>query len=141
MRIFRDYALGWVLLALFLVCWAAQTWFGWQQFVAEQREHQQVAEVFGQDGYVWSWGQATFENWQSEFLQLVSFVVLTSFLIFRGSAESKDGDDEMKQTLARLERRLDEMAAAGGGGDGRPSAGVAPRLSPRTDAAAADSAP
>jgi hypothetical protein len=40
-------------------------------------------------------------------------VVLTSFLIFKGSPESKGGDDEMKQTLARLERRLEELAASG----------------------------
>jgi hypothetical protein len=36
-------------------------------------------------------------------------VVLTAYLIFRGSPESKDGDDEMKQSLARLEHRLDAL--------------------------------
>jgi hypothetical protein len=47
--------------------------------------------VFGQTGYVWYFGEATFENWQSEFLQLLAFVVFTSFLIFKGSPESRDG--------------------------------------------------
>lgn len=104
-----NYGLAWVLLALFLVSWAIQTWTGWEQFVAEQTEHGQSAQVFGQDGYIWNWGEATFENWQSEFLQLLTMAVLTSFLIYKGSAESRDSDDEMQETLARIERRLDEL--------------------------------
>jgi hypothetical protein len=115
MRIFRDYALGWVLLVLFLVSWAGQTWAGWQEFAAEQQQHGQAAAAFGEGGYAWTWAQATLENWQSEFLQLLAFVTLTTFLIFRGSPESKDGDEEMRQTLARLERRLEKMAAGGAG--------------------------
>jgi hypothetical protein len=98
-----NYGLAWVLLALFLVSWVVQTWMGWQQFVAEQSEHGQSAQVFGQDGYVWTWGEATFENWQSEFLQLLSMAVLTSFLIFKGSAESRD-DPGAHRTTARRPR-------------------------------------
>ena len=101
MKVFRDYALGWVLLGLFLLFWIGQTVVGWQEFLAEQSEHGQVAHVFGDGGYVWNWARTTLENWQSEMLQLFAMVVLTSFLIFKGSPESKDGDDEMKQTLAR----------------------------------------
>ena len=112
MRIFRDYALGWVLLVLFLVSWVGQTWVGWREFAAEQQAHGQAAQVFGPEGYAWNWGRATLENWQSEFLQLLAFVVLTSFLIFKGSAESKDGDEEMKQSLARLERRLEALSGS-----------------------------
>lgn len=37
--------------------------------------------------------QATFENWESEFLQMALFVVLTIFLYQKGSSESKDPDD------------------------------------------------
>ena len=51
----------------------------------------------------------TFENWQSEFLQLFTMVVLTAFLIHRGSQESKDSDDEMKEMLEALERHFDRM--------------------------------
>ncbi|WP_298740201.1 DUF6766 family protein [uncultured Chitinophaga sp.] len=36
--------------------------------------------------------EATFENWESEFLQMVSFVCLTIWLRQKGSAESKDLD-------------------------------------------------
>ena len=113
MKLSRDYALGWVLLGLFLVFWVGQTVVGWQEFAAEQTEHGQVPEVFGEDGYVWNWGRTTLENWQSEMLQLFAMVALTSFLIFKGSPESRDGDDEMRETLARLEQRLEELAAGG----------------------------
>ena len=113
-----NYGLGWVLLALFLSSWVVQTWTGWREFQAEQREHGQPAEVFGADGYVWTWSEATFENWQSEFLQLLAMVTLTSFLVFKGSAESKDSDEEMQAALGRIERRLDDLARAQGS-DGR----------------------
>ena len=109
-RLWRDYNLGLVLFALFFASWVGQTWVGWREFAAEQQAHGQAAQVFGAEGYAWNWGRATLENWQSEFLQLLAFVVLTSFLIFKGSAESKDGDEEMKQTLARLERRLEALS-------------------------------
>jgi hypothetical protein len=120
-----TYGLGWVLLALFLTSWVLQTWTGWREFEAEQAQHQQAAEVFGDDGYIWNWGRATFENWQSEFLQLLTFVALTSFLIFKGSPESRDSDDEMKAMLERIERRLEAMEAAGSGNDGSRRRGVA----------------
>ena len=38
--------------------------------------------------------QATFENWESEFLQMALFVVFTIFLMQKGSSESKDFDKE-----------------------------------------------
>lgn len=105
----RDYALGWVLLALFVLFWIGQTVVGWQEFVAEQQALGQAAQVFGDDGYVWNWARTTLENWQSEMLQLFAMVVLTSFLIFKGSPESKDSDEEMKAALARLERRVEDL--------------------------------
>jgi hypothetical protein len=108
-RIWHDYSLGWVLLALFLVSWIIQSWTGWREFESEHRSHQESAAVFGADGYIWTWGQATFENWQSEFLQLLAFASLTSFLIFKGSPESRDSEEEVKATLARMEQRLEEL--------------------------------
>lgn len=113
-RIWDRYSLGIVLTALFLGSWVAQGFVGWQEFKADQSEHQQVAQVFGADGYIWNFGQATLENWQSEFLQLLTFVVLTAYLLYRGSPESKDSDEEMQSALQRIERRLDELTPAGG---------------------------
>lgn len=108
-KFWRERNLGMVLLVLFLASWALQAWTGWHHFQAEQSEHEQAATVFGQSGYVWSFLQATMENWQSEFLQLLTFVVLTAFLIYKGSPESRDSDDEMKETLKRIEAQLDAL--------------------------------
>ncbi|HKZ03884.1 MAG TPA: DUF6766 family protein [Methylomirabilota bacterium] len=126
--LWRDYSLSIVLAGLFVVSWGLQTWAGWHRFAAEQEAHQEVAEVFGASGYVWEWLSATMENWQSEFLQLLTFVVLTASLIHRGSHESKDSDDEMKGMLQRIEQRLGSLddsrrsprvvSTAGGGADG-----------------------
>ena len=52
---------------------------------------------------------ATFENWQSEFLQLFSMVVLMAFLILKGSHESKDQDNKVDEALIRIERRLERI--------------------------------
>jgi hypothetical protein len=110
-KLWQNYNLTIVLLFLFLLAWLGQTMMGWQEFVAEQQQHGQAAQVFGFDGYVWRWGQATFENWQSEFLQLLTFVVLTSFLIHKGSHESKDTDEAMQAQLTRIENQLKELQA------------------------------
>ena len=55
---------------------------------------------------MWQFWESTLENWQSEFLQLFSFVVLASLFIHKGSAESKDSDEQMQQSLDRIEKRL-----------------------------------
>jgi hypothetical protein len=60
--------------------------------------------------FVVEFGQSTLENWQSEFLQLFSFVVLSALLIHRGSGESKDSADRMEQKIDGIAKRLDELA-------------------------------
>jgi hypothetical protein len=82
---------------------------GWQEFVAEQAAHEEMASVWGEDGYVWTWLARSFENIMSEFLQLAAFVVLTSFLIFEGSAESKDSDERLEAKVDGILSRLDEL--------------------------------
>jgi hypothetical protein len=110
-RIWRDYGLSIALIALFVVSWTLQTWMGWVEFVSEQAAHNQTAEAFGPDGYFWRWGQATFENWQSEFLQVFVFIVLTTFLVHRKSHESPDTDYDTEAALRRIEAKLQDLEA------------------------------
>ena len=107
--IWRGYGLSITLVALFLVSWALQTWTGWVEYVAQQTSHGSQPVAFGPDGYIWSWAQATFENWQSEFLQVFVFIVLTTFLVHRGSHESPDSDYDTEAALRRIEARLELM--------------------------------
>jgi hypothetical protein len=71
--------------------------------------HGAMATVWGEEGYVWTWLARSFENIMSELLQLAAFVVLTSFLIFEGSAESKDGDERMEAKIDSIISRLDDL--------------------------------
>ena len=108
-KIWRDYGLSITLATMFLVAWALQTWTGWVQFVADAAQHGEAAQAFGDGGYVWSWAQATFENWQSEFLQVFVFIVLTTFLVHRKSHESPDTDYDTEAALRRIEAKLDDL--------------------------------
>jgi hypothetical protein len=88
----RNNGLSIVLGVLFVVFMAGQTLTGWYAFNDEQREHEQPELSLG--GYLGSghFLEATAENWESEFLQMAAYVLLTAFLFQRGSAESKDPD-------------------------------------------------
>ncbi len=113
-RLWRDYGLSITLAILFIFSWLLQTWMGWNHFVAEQQQHNQAAQAFGPDGYFWEWGESTFENWQSEFLQLFTFVVLTTYLVHRKSHESPDTDYDTEAALRRIEAKVDALTKKGG---------------------------
>jgi len=107
--VWRNYGLSLTLAVMFMAAWALQTWTGWVEFVSEQAGRGQPAQAFGPDGYIWSWAQSTFENWQSEFLQVFVFIVLTTFLVHRHSHESPDTDYDTEASLRRIEAKLDEL--------------------------------
>ena len=52
---------------------------------------------------------AVFENWESEFLQMAAYVILTAFLFQRGSAESRDPDGEEDAPSTPPPSRLREL--------------------------------
>jgi hypothetical protein len=110
-RVFENHrrGLGYAIATMFVLAWLVHLFTGWQEFVAEQMAHGEMASVWGEDGYVWTWLARSFENIMSEFLQLAAFVVLTAILIFEGSAESKDGDERMEAKIDAIASRLDEM--------------------------------
>ncbi|MGO1052630.1 DUF6766 family protein [Crossiella sp. CA198] len=78
----------------FLVFLTLQSVFGWQAHNNELADF--GAPALGYWQYLGSgdFGEQTFENWESEFLQMGSYVLLTAFLVQRGSPESNplDGD-------------------------------------------------
>jgi SNF2 family DNA or RNA helicase len=109
-RLWKHYSLSITLAMLFFLAWVAQLVTQWFTWANEQREHEQPLEV---GDFLWQFWTSTLENWQSEFLQLLTFVVLTSFLIHRNSPESRDSDDEMQQALSRIEKRLKSLEEGG----------------------------
>ena len=101
--ILKNYSLSIALLLLFLFSWGGQLYFQWQEYQGEQKTHNQAVTI---EEFLPSFWQATFENWQSEFLQLLTFVSLTAFLIHKGSPESKDSEEEMMALLEKIDRKL-----------------------------------
>ena len=111
-RIWRDYSLSIVVFTMFFVSFVLHTIFGWWQYVADQTSQGQDPTLWGWSGYIIYWGEWTFQNWQSEFLEVLALIVLTAFLIHKGSHESKDSDDEMMAVLRQIQRRLDGIEGA-----------------------------
>jgi hypothetical protein len=74
---------------VFFGAWFAQSVTGWTDFNQEQHDHGEPRlSWLGYIGSSQFW-EATFQNWQSEFLAVGSFAVLVVYLRQRGSAESK----------------------------------------------------
>lgn len=89
---FRNNGLSICLVVLFLGFWFGQAVTGYRVSNDELRLHGAPELSFA--AYLSSahFLEATAENWESEFLQMAAYVVLTAFLYQRGSAESKDPD-------------------------------------------------
>ncbi len=100
---FHRNGLSIVFISLFLVTLALQVYFGWKEELSEYLEKGQYLSFYGylRSGHFIS---ATFENFQSEFLQMALYVILTIFLRQIGSAESKklEGKEEVdREPVAR----------------------------------------
>ena len=88
---FRDRSLTLVLMATFAVLLAGHVIAGWHEY-----NHEAVLESAPQlsfggyltTGHLW---ESIFENWESEFLQMAAFIILTTTLVQRGSPESRRG--------------------------------------------------
>ena len=85
----RDCALTLVLMACFVVFLVLQMAAGFYRYNESQRSDGQPEVSLGEyfaTGHPW---EATFENWESEFLQMAVFVLLTTALVQKGSPESR----------------------------------------------------
>ncbi len=94
-RILRDNGLSIALFSMFFLTFlVGQSWTGYRENNNDQRAHGQPAISYTEYLHSDHFLEATAENWESEFLQMFIFVVLTAFLYQKGSAESKDPDEE-----------------------------------------------
>lgn len=104
-HLWRNYGLSITLAVLFLVSLAVQV----------------AAQLAAGDGWV-EIVAAVAENHQSEYLQLFAFVLLSSWLIHRGSPQSRDGSERLERKVDTLtakviilEGKLDRLAPSPGG--------------------------
>lgn len=94
---FRDNGLTLVLLSLFAVSVIGQAVAGLASENAELAAHGDAALTLPAYLASGAFLSSLFENWESEFLQMWAFVMLTAYLFQRGSPESKDPDGPAPQ--------------------------------------------
>lgn len=70
-----------------------QIYTGLQEHNDFLNDYKQASQTFWQYLGSGHFIEATFENWESEFLQMALFVIFTIFLRQQGSSESKDCND------------------------------------------------
>jgi hypothetical protein len=105
-RFTKAYGFAIVTGLFFVVSWSGQ-------FVAQLMVEQSEAEQHGQ-GFEWpqffaQFFASTFENWQSEFLQLIWQAVGLALLFFWGSSQSRESDERIE---AKLDRLLEDRGIA-----------------------------
>ena len=102
----RDNGLTIALLALFAGSLIGQLFSGLASENAERALHQEGALALSAYIVSGEFLSALFENWESEFLQMWAYVMLTAFLFQRGSPESRDPDKvEPQDRGPALDRR------------------------------------
>jgi hypothetical protein len=104
----KRYAYGWVTLGFFLISLLGHWVFGWFAYLNEQNSHGQPAPI---SGYVIEMSRDTFENWQSEFLQLLWQVGGLALLLYVGSPQSRESDERKEAKLDAILRRIDPVDA------------------------------
>src|SRR5690349_1228314 len=96
-KFIRENGLSITFFLLFLLSMAGQVISGFHEYNKEREEEGAqaipVSMYFSSGHFI----QSTFENWESEFLQMALFVILTISLRQKGSSESKgfDGKEEV----------------------------------------------
>ncbi len=100
----KAYGFGLVTGVLFLTSWIGQFF---TQLLVVQNEAQQHGETFQWSEFLPQFFASTFENWQSEFLQLVWQAAGLALLLFWGSSQSREEGE-------RIEAKLDLLLAKQG---------------------------
>ena len=113
-RFLRENGLSLAAFGIFLICLVGQAVTGLHEYNADQREHGRPAVGAAQYLRSGHFIEVTFENWESEFLQMAAFVVLTVMLRQKGSPESKAlvGEEEVDEDPRDVLRAPQKSAKA-----------------------------
>jgi hypothetical protein len=115
-RLFRENGLSIALTLLFLGTLVPMSVAGWHSHNEERQDHGEAPTAYTEylvSDHFW---EAMMENWESEFLQMAFYVILTVFLFQKGSAESKKPDEPEEVDREPSKERKDAPwpVAAGG---------------------------
>lgn len=95
----------WITGSLFLAAFIGHWVFSWWAYVQEQTS---LGLPVAFNEYLVLATRDTFENWQSEFLQLIWQIAGLAFLFSVGSPQSKEGDERKEEKIDRIIELLDE---------------------------------
>jgi hypothetical protein len=93
-RLWRHHGLSLTLFGLFLLCALGQSVAGHRHYTAEQQAHGYPALSYLAYLRTGHFVEALAENWESEFLQMAAYILLTVGLRQKGAPESKKLDTE-----------------------------------------------
>lgn len=102
------FSFAWITIGLFLFSLAGHWLFGWFAFVAEQRDHGQMADI---GAYTVEAMRDTLENWQSEFLQVLWQVAGLTLFYYAGSPQSRGDDERIEEKMDAILRKIDPGSA------------------------------
>jgi hypothetical protein len=115
-RFIKNNSLSIVFFLLFLFSLLAQLLTGWHDYNNQRIEDHAAAVSLSSYLISGHFIQATFENWESEFLQMALFVILTISLRQKGSSESKkiNGKEEVDREPSRKRKNIPWPVKKGG---------------------------
>jgi hypothetical protein len=119
-RYVREQSLSLVFFVLFAAALVGDALTGWRAFNNGQLEHHEPTVSLGRYLTSSDFGRNVLENWQSEYLQFTLFILLTVWLLQRGSNESKrpgdqGGESDEDQRIGAHARRDSPLWARVGG--------------------------
>jgi hypothetical protein len=113
-KLIKDNSLTFILLMLFAASLVGQALAGWRVENEDLSRHAgtavSVLTYLASPPFL----SALFENWESEFLQMAVYVVLTASLIQRGSSESRDPHAPRRDALPSRKKDAPPLAKVGG---------------------------
>ena len=93
-RFWRNNGLSLVLFVMFAVTLLGQSMVGHRHENEQREDHGKPPQAWTEYVASPAFLEVTMENWESEFLQMAVYVLLTVFLFQKGSSESKDPDEK-----------------------------------------------
>lgn len=106
--LWQRYSYGWITLGLFLFSLAGHWLFGWYAYVEEQRSFNHPLQL---GEFALQTTRDMFENWQSEFLQLLWQVGGLAYFLYVGSPQSEESEQRTEAKLDALIRLVGQDRA------------------------------
>lgn len=75
------------LILFFILILSIQTVAGWYDFASWKRVNGATPQMFGPDGFVWSWARENFRVWQAQLLMFICLLCGVNYITHRTKSE------------------------------------------------------